>query len=178
MLKLFFKTLSGNAKPAPSILCHSCPHHLSKDYAFLTDLLTHPTNVSMNKALGLSPASIHPSGECLSWTPSLHPYPKHVLLWPPNAAEHWSSVRAYPGEQFYPKISIYFLLMMQKVIMQFMSILGYRVEIISFFSPINSLMNVLFGVSTGFGADHKVRPCSFSHPPLPKSLFQAQKRLI
>lgn len=72
--------LSGNAKPAPSILCHSCPHHLSKDYAFLTDLLTHPTNVSMNKALGLSSASIHPSGECLSWTPSLHPYPKHVLF--------------------------------------------------------------------------------------------------
>lgn len=50
MLKLFFKMLSRNTQPAPSyFMYHSHPHHLSKDYGFLEDLLiilNHPTSIS------------------------------------------------------------------------------------------------------------------------------------
>lgn len=58
-----------------------------------------------------------------------------------------------PGEGFHLKIPIHFLLTTQKVTRRYISIVGYITEIISSSSPVNRVMNFLFGASTGFGAE-------------------------
>lgn len=109
----------------------------------------------MNNALGLFSASVQLSGERLSCKAG-HPHSTmtsstqiYDLVWPPPVlqstavtyAEHWPSTSGRPREGFHPKIPIHFLQTTQKVTRRYMSILGYITEVISSFSPANSLMN-------------------------------------